>query len=79
MAEGTWDRIAGKWKQLRGDVRTRWGELTDDEIDMVAGQRDKFVGKIQERYGIARDEAERQVNEWSDRFNEVDDTRTFNR
>jgi uncharacterized protein YjbJ (UPF0337 family) len=75
MGNGTWDRISGKWKQLRGDIRTRWGELTDDEIDMVAGQRDKFVGKIQERYGIARDEAERQVNEWANRYDQAEPQR----
>lgn len=76
MGHGTWDRIEGKWKQLRGDIRSRWGDLTDDEVDVVAGQRDKFVGKIQERYGIAKDEAERQVNEWADNLEREN---TYNR
>lgn len=62
--DGTWDRIAGKWKQLRGDIRKRWGDLTDDDFDRIAGQRDVLVGKVQERYGIAKDEAQRQVDEW---------------
>lgn len=70
MGHGTWDRIEGKWKQLRGDIRTKWGELTDDEIDVIAGKRDKFVGKIQEKYGIAKDEAERQVNEWETQYSD---------
>ena len=74
MGSGTWDRIAGNWKQFKGDIRTKWGDLTDDEIEMAAGQRDKFVGIVQERYGIAKDEAERQVSEWSDKLD-----REFNR
>ncbi|MBZ0291037.1 MAG: CsbD family protein [Anaerolineae bacterium] len=65
MAHGIWDQIEGKWKQFRGSVQERWGELTDDEVDQINGQRDQLVGKIQERYGIAKQEAERQVDEWS--------------
>lgn len=61
-----WDQIEGKWKQLKGDVRSRWGELTNDEVDQIAGKREKLAGKIQERYGIARQEAERQIEEWMD-------------
>lgn len=59
-----WDRIEGMWKQAKGKVREKWGKLTDDDYDVIAGNRDRLVGKIQERYGIARDEAERQVSEW---------------
>lgn len=59
-----WDRIQGNWKQMKGALRTKWGKLTDDEFDQLAGHKDKLVGKIQERYGIEKDEAERQVNEW---------------
>jgi len=59
-----WDRIQGNWKQLKGDLKTKWGKLTDDEFDMIGGQRDKLVGKIQERYGCAKDDAERQVSDW---------------
>ena len=66
MHDGTWDKIAGKWKQLKGALRSRWGKLTDDELEHIAGERDKLVGKIQERYGIAKEEAERQLNEWVD-------------
>lgn len=64
MSDGFWDQVGGKWKQFRGSVRERWGELTDDEIDQVEGRREQLVGKIQERYGIAKEEAERQVDEW---------------
>jgi len=59
-----WDRIQGNWKQMKGALRTKWGKLTDDEFEQLAGHRDKLVGKIQERYGVQKDEAERQVNEW---------------
>ena len=59
-----WDVIEGKWKQLRGSIRERWGKLTDNDIQRVAGKKDMFIGLIQERYGIARDDAERQVDEW---------------
>ena len=62
-----WDRIAGNWKQMKGALKTRWGKLTDDEVDQMAGHRDQLVGKIQERYGCAKDEAEKQVSEWETR------------
>ena len=62
-----WDRIGGNWKQMKGALKERWGKLTDDEFDQMAGQRDKLVGKIQERYGCAKDEAETQVREWESR------------
>ena len=60
-----WDRIAGQWKQFKGKAKEKWGQLTDDEIDMIEGKRDQLVGKIQQRYGIGKDEAERQVDQWS--------------
>lgn len=59
-----WDQVQGKWKQLRGNVRTQWGKLTDDDLDVIAGHRDILAGKIQERYGIAKDEAEQQVSDF---------------
>ena len=62
-----WDQIQGKWKQFRGSAKENWGKLTDDELDQVEGSRDKLVGKVQEKYGIAKDEAERQVDDWSNR------------
>jgi uncharacterized protein YjbJ (UPF0337 family) len=56
------DVLAGKWKQLKGEVRNRWGRLTDDELDQVGGNAEKLVGLIQERYGVAREEAERELD-----------------
>jgi uncharacterized protein YjbJ (UPF0337 family) len=63
-----WDRIEGNWKQFKGQARQQWGKLTDDELDKVEGRREELVGRIQERYGIARDEAERQVRDWETRL-----------
>ena len=59
-----WDVVEGKWKQLKGDVKRQWGKLTDDDLDVIEGNRDKLVGKIQESYGIGKDDADRQVNDW---------------
>ncbi|MCU1296467.1 MAG: ral stress protein CsbD [Acidobacteriaceae bacterium] len=59
-----WDRIQGKWKQIVGAVKARWGQLTDDDLNVIAGKRDQLIGRIQERYGIAKDEAQRQVELW---------------
>ncbi|WP_020565512.1 CsbD family protein [Methylosarcina fibrata] len=63
-----WDRIEGNWKQFKGKVKETWGELTDDELDQIAGKRDVLLGKIQERYGIQRDEAERRIRDFEDRI-----------
>ncbi|MBA96399.1 MAG: CsbD family protein [Sulfitobacter sp.] len=57
-----WDTIKGNWKQMSGKVKEEWGDLTDDDVTEAAGERDQLVGKIQTRYGVAKDEAERQVD-----------------
>jgi len=57
--------MQGKWKQVKGSVKERWGKLTDDDIDVINGQHDQLIGKIQERYGIAREAAKKQVEEWN--------------
>ena len=59
-----WDQIQGNWKQAVGKVKEQWGQLTDDDIDVVAGRRDQLAGKIQERYGVALHDAEKQIAEW---------------
>lgn len=66
-----WDRIQGNWKQLKGSARQQWGKLTDDELDRIAGERDQLVGRVQERYGISRDEADRQIRDWEGRQREM--------
>ena len=60
-----WDQIEGKWKQYAGTVREKWGKLTDSDLEVIHGRREQLVGKIQERYGIAKEEAERQVSEFT--------------
>ena len=59
-----WDRVEGNWKQLKGKAKQKWGQLTDDQLDVIAGNRDQLIGEVQETYGIAKDEAEKQVEEW---------------
>jgi uncharacterized protein YjbJ (UPF0337 family) len=58
------DQLKGKWKQFKGQVQERWGELTNDEIDQINGEYEQLVGRIQERYGIAKEEARNEVDEW---------------
>jgi uncharacterized protein YjbJ (UPF0337 family) len=58
------DEMRGKWNQLKGSVKQQWAKLTDDDLTAIDGQRDKLIGKIQERYGIAREDAERQLSQW---------------
>ena len=60
-----WDRIEGNWKQLKGKAQQKWGELTNDDLDVVQGRKEELVGRLQKRKGIARDEAEREVDEWA--------------
>jgi uncharacterized protein YjbJ (UPF0337 family) len=59
-----WDQTEGKWKQLKGSVKEHWGKLTDDDLTVIAGNRDKLVGRVQERYGIAKEEAQKRTDEW---------------
>jgi uncharacterized protein YjbJ (UPF0337 family) len=66
-----WDRIEGNWKQLKGNVKEQWGKLTDDQLDVIAGKRDVLVGKIQETYGISKDETEKQLTAWQKRMKEA--------
>ena len=60
------DIIKGKWLQLKGDIRHRWGKLTDDDLNEVEGDAEKFIGKLQERYGYARDRAQKEMDEFMD-------------
>lgn len=58
------DTIKGQWKQLSGKIKAKWGKLTNDDLDVADGNFEYLVGKVQERYGVARDEAERQVRDF---------------
>jgi uncharacterized protein YjbJ (UPF0337 family) len=64
-----WDRIEGDWKQFKGKVQQQWGKLTNDDIDVIEGNRTELLGVIQKRYGLAKDEAERQVDTWMKTLN----------
>lgn len=61
-----WQQIAGKWKQFVGEAKTKWGKLTDDELMEINGRREVLAGKLQEKYGLAKDLAEKQVDEWAE-------------
>lgn len=60
-----WDQVAGNWKQLKGAAKEKWGRLTDDELESMAGQRDQLIGRLQEHYGMAKEEAEREADRWA--------------
>jgi uncharacterized protein YjbJ (UPF0337 family) len=59
-----WDQIEGQWHQVKGTLKAKWGKLTDDDVKNLSGKREHLVGKLQARYGILKDEAERQADEW---------------
>jgi uncharacterized protein YjbJ (UPF0337 family) len=61
-----WEQIQGNWMQMRGRAKQRWGKLTDDDLDVIEGRREELIGRLQTRYGIAKEEAERQVEEWAE-------------
>ena len=60
-----WTQFEGQFHQLKGNLKSKWGKLTDDDVQIVAGKRETLLGKIQERYGVLKDEAEKQVDEWT--------------
>lgn len=57
-----WDQIKGNWKQIEGKVKAKWGKLTDDDLTVVKGKKDELTGKLQERYGIGKEEAEKELD-----------------
>jgi uncharacterized protein YjbJ (UPF0337 family) len=59
-----WDQVEAGWKQIKGDLRSKWAKLTDDDVELIKGKKDTLLGKLQERYGIMKEDAERQVDEW---------------
>jgi uncharacterized protein YjbJ (UPF0337 family) len=59
-----WDTIKGQWKQFKGKVKEKWGDLTDDDLNVIDGKKDQLVGKLQERYGYTKDEAEKEADEF---------------
>ena len=59
-----WDRLDGSWKQIQERIKERWGKLTEDDLDRVAGQRDQLIGRLQELYGLKREQVEAEVRDW---------------
>lgn len=59
-----WEQIEGQWQQLTGTIKSQWGKLTDDDLTIAAGKKDQLIGKVQERYGILKEDAEKQVDHW---------------
>lgn len=74
-----WDIIKGNWKQAKGEVKSQWGKLTDDDLTRIEGERDRLVGLVQERYGVAKDDAERQIRDWEARQRPVGESPAGNR
>jgi uncharacterized protein YjbJ (UPF0337 family) len=59
-----WDQIAGNWKQAKGKVKEKWGKLTDDDLNVIEGKKEQLLGRLQERYGYSKEQAEKEVNSW---------------
>jgi uncharacterized protein YjbJ (UPF0337 family) len=60
-----WDRVEGNWKQFQGKVKQQWGKLTDDDLDVIAGKREELSGRLQKRYGYAKDKAEEEIDRFA--------------
>jgi uncharacterized protein YjbJ (UPF0337 family) len=59
-----WDQITGSWKQVQGQIKEKWGKLTDDDLTVIAGKRDQLAGLLQQKYGLAKDQAEKELDEF---------------
>jgi uncharacterized protein YjbJ (UPF0337 family) len=66
------EQISGKWKQMKGAAKQQWGKLTDDDLEVIAGKRDALVGKLQERYGMAKEEAQKKADDWLKSYKPTD-------
>lgn len=64
-----WDQVEGQWKQLKGKVREKWAKLTDDDLELIGGKKDRLLGKLQERYGFEKDQAEKELDTYIDGMN----------
>ena len=59
-----WDRVEGNWKEFKGKAQQKWGKLTNNDLDVIEGKRVELSGRLQKRYGYAKDEADRQIDTW---------------
>ena len=67
------DQLSGKWKQMKGAAKQQWGKLTDDDLEVIAGRRDSLVGKLQERYGMVKEDAQKKADEWLKSYKPADE------
>jgi uncharacterized protein YjbJ (UPF0337 family) len=74
-----WDRVQGNWKQFKGKLQEKWGKLTDDQVSAIDGRREILAGKLQEAYGIGKEEAERQIDDWQESMQDVASEDDFGR
>lgn len=65
-----WDQVEGKWKQFKGVTQQKWGKLTDDDLDVINGKQEELVGKLQERYGYTKEQAEKNIKDWTSTLND---------
>lgn len=72
-----WDQVEGKWKQVRGSIKEQWGKFTDDDLEVISGSRERFIGKLQERYGLAREEAQKKADDWVKSVRDADMSKTL--
>lgn len=61
-----WDQVEGNWKQVKGKAKEKWGRFTEDDLDVMGGRRDQVIGRLQEHYGMAREEAEKEADRWAE-------------
>jgi uncharacterized protein YjbJ (UPF0337 family) len=59
-----WDQVAGNWKSFQGQIKEKWGKLTDDDLTVIKGKRDRLAGKLQERYGYMKEQAEKELDDF---------------
>ena len=71
-----WDLIEGNWTQFKGNIKQQWGKITDDQLDVIGGKREHLAGKIQVMYGIEKDEAENQLDDWQQKQKAIDSCNT---
>ena len=71
-----WNEVEGKWKQMKGYVREKFGKLTDDDLQVIGGKKDQFLGKLQERYGMSREQAQKDLDNWLQGQHETETPRT---
>jgi uncharacterized protein YjbJ (UPF0337 family) len=73
------DQMSGKWKQMKGAAKQQWGKLTDDDLEVIAGKRESLVGKLQERYGMAKEDAQKKTDEWLKSYKPAEEQAAFTR